>query len=465
MSDFSALSTAASALYAHQKRIGVIGDNIANINTPGYAAQRVELGSIGSGRYGIFSGKSMQHGVDVINITRRRDALLESAYRRSGSDSQGARAQADAISAIESQLGSLGEGSFSNQLNAFFNSFDDLANEPADVSARHVALQRADQVASSLRSQAELVNATRADGVDRVTALVGEVNRLTESIAALNVQIKTGTIGGTSPNSLIGQRSEQLQQLSKLVDIDVSDGLYGEVNVSLDGLTLVEDGRSTSVTADSVVDPVLGPLGFERIIVTAPNGRELSIGNGEIKGHLTNVNTTIPGVLSDLNDFANQFVASVNAVHTTGFGQDGVTGRSLFTQTSPTAASVVLNTDLVDHPERLGAAATATGAFDGTVAGQMAVLGSSPTGPAAAYEGFVAKLGSLTSRLEFNAQLSEDAASHAESQLSSVVGVNLDEELTDLMASQRAYEAAARMVTAVDEMLRTLISNTGLVGR
>ncbi len=465
MSNFSALSTASSALFAHQKRIGVIGDNIANIDTPGYAKQRVELGAIGTGTSGVFSGKSLQQGVDVIAITQRRAALLESTFRDSGGDAANAIAQAESLKSIEAQLGPLREGSFSDQLNQFFNSFDDLANEPDDPATRQVTLQRAEQVAGSIRSQADLFNTARGDEIDRVNALIGEVNRLVDSIADLNIQIKAGSIGGATPNSLMGRRGEQMAELAKLVDISVSEGFNNEVTVSLDGQMLVSEGRASHLSVASVADPALAPLNMERITITAPSGREVAIDSGALAGHLQSTNVTIPGLTADLNAFAAQFVADVNALHATGFGQDGIDGRDLFTETGGLAESVTLNIDMVGHPERLAAAATATGALDGSIAAQMALLGSAANGPAKAYDAFIVKLGSETNRLDFSAQIATESANHARSSLDSAIGVNLDEELTDLMSAQRAYEAAARMVTAIDEMLRTLISSTGLVGR
>ncbi len=465
MSDFSALSTAASALFAHQKRIGVIGDNIANIDTPGYAKQRVELGAIGTGTSGVFSGKALQRGVDVTGITRRRDALLESTYRNSGGDAAKAIAQSESLKSIEAQLGPLREGSFSDQLNDFFNSFDDLANEPDDPATRMVTLQRAEQIAGSLRSQADTFTTARADEIDRVGALVDEVNRLVDSIADLNLQVKAGSVGGQTPNSLMGQRSEQMAQLAKLVDISVNEGENNSVTVSLDGQLLVSEGAASHLRVASTVDPALTPLNMERVTVLATSGRELSVTSGSLSGHLASANETVPELLADLNAFASQFVTDVNALHATGFGQDGVDGRDLFTQTGGLAESVTVNVDMVDHPERLAAAGTATARFDGSIAAQMALLGSSADGPAKAYDAFVVKLGAQANRLDFAAQIATESANHARSSLDSAIGVNLDEELTDLMSAQRAYEAAARMVTAIDEMLRTLISSTGLVGR
>ncbi|MEZ5230920.1 MAG: hypothetical protein R2710_30865 [Acidimicrobiales bacterium] len=166
-----------------------------------------------------------------------------STFRNSGGDAAKAIAESESLKSIEAQLGPLREGSFSDQLNQFFNSFDDLANEPDDPATRQVTLQRAEQVAGSIRSQADIFNTARADVIDRVNAIVGEVNRLVDSIADLNLQVKAGSIGGATPNSLLGQRSEQLAQLAKLVDITVTDGQNNEVNVSLDGQLLVSEAR------------------------------------------------------------------------------------------------------------------------------------------------------------------------------------------------------------------------------
>lgn len=465
MSYFSGLGTAASALHAHQTRIAVIGDNIANIDTPGYAAQRVELGALGSGNWGVFSGRALQHGVDVIGITRRRDELLENASRGAGSDAAMANAQAQSLQSIETQLGPLREGSFSDQLNQFFNSFDDLGNEPNDPAARQVTLQRAEQIAGSLRSQSDLFNTARADEIGRVTDTVDQINRLVDSIADLNLQVKAGSNNGQTPNSLMARRSDQVAKLAELADIEVVEDLTNELTINLDGIMLVSGGRPTHLSVDSTVDPALAPLGMERITVNAPNGRELAITTGALGGHLATANVTVPGLVADLNAFATQFVADVNAIHATGFGQDGVDGRDLFTLTSGIAGDIEVSADVAGRPDLLGASSTAAGTFNGDIAAQMAALGNSDTGPTKIYDAFVAKLGAATERATFSAEIATQAASHAQAGLDKAIGVSLDEELTELMSAQRAYEASARMVTAIDEMLRTLINSTGLVGR
>ncbi|MEZ5227420.1 MAG: hypothetical protein R2710_12305 [Acidimicrobiales bacterium] len=203
MSDFSALSTAASALYAIRS---------ASVSSATTSPTSIRPATPGSGW---ISARSVRvrpasSAARHCNMASTSSASLvaatrcSSTFRNSGGDAAKAIAESESLKSIEAQLGPLREGSFSDQLNQFFNSFDDLANEPDDPATRQVTLQRAEQVAGSIRSQADIFNTARADVIDRVNAIVGEVNRLVDSIADLNLQVKAGSIGGSDAELAAG---------------------------------------------------------------------------------------------------------------------------------------------------------------------------------------------------------------------------------------------------------------------
>jgi flagellar hook-associated protein 1 FlgK len=165
---------------------------------------------------------------------------------------------------------------------------------------------------------------------------------------------------------------------------------------------------------------------------------------------------------------AAQLVAAVNVLHSAGADTSGTTGRIFFDPASTTAASITLSSDAANgvsgHPERLAAAAATGGVFDGSNASSIGVLADAAGGVDTTYEGFLAELGVTTKSARSKADAQTLVLSSAQSDLNTISQVNMDDELADLTAAQRAYQASARVVTAIDEMLQDLISHFGRVG-
>jgi len=149
----------------------------------------------------------------------------------------------------------------------------------------------------------------------------------------------------------------------------------------------------------------------------------------------------------------------------------GVTGRNFFDPAGVTASTIQLSTDVAGLPANIAAGApvpplnTAPGPLDGDIARQMARLADSATGADSAYRSMVGSLAVEARSAEQSTRVQADITDAAMNEDASVSSVSLDEEMSNLVTAQRAYEASARVLTAVDDMLGTLIERTGLVGR
>ncbi len=463
MSDFAALNTATTGLHAHQKRIEVIGENIANMETEGYHRQTTILSPIETYRAGLFSGTERQHGGVTAEVTRRWDQLLDTNAKRERGRSASLEVQAADLAAVEAELGTLGEG-LATQLQDLWNSFDDVANNPDDLAVRNVVLGKAEAVAAGLRRQGATLDDRRAMTIDRLHGLVHRVNELSAQIAELDETIVAGTATGTAPNGAIDERDRLASELIGLTGAEITYDELSQVRISIDGYNLVGDGRPGVLSVDDVSDPALTPLGYERAVLRAPSGRELSLRAGRVHGTLHVANVLLPEQVVALDNVAASTVSIVNGLHQPGAGLDGVTGRNLFDPTVTRAVDMAVSADVVGQPERI-AASDGSGVLDNTVARAIADLGTDPNSPSAIHASFVAELGGLVNTFNSRADIARLASDHAEDARQSAVGVNLDEELADLVSAQRAYEASARMITAVDELLDTLINRTGIVGR
>lgn len=464
MSDFSGLTSAISGLNAHRKRIDVISQNIANVETPGYRRQVTELNPMGSGRSGIFTGPAGSQGGVEASVSRRWDQILDTNAKNERSRSSSLEVQADALTDLEANIGSFSSGGLAGRLQELFNGFDDLANNPKDLAVRNVVLGNADAVASAINLEADIIDHAHQSAIDRVTVHVDQLNSLAEGIAQLDTDITAGVASGDNPNGLIDARDRMTTELAGLSNISISYETDGQVRIGLNGHNLVSDGQFRPIQLVTSADPALTPLGYQRYEVHGDNGRALDLRGGAIHGTLVTANELIPEQRRALDTVANDLAASVNALHAAGTGLDGSTGNNLFDPTSTTAKTFAVSADVIGEPLKL-AASDGTGALNNSVASAIADLGTDPTGPAAEHAEMLAGLGNRVRLLTNSAETAALASGRADEALQSEVGVSLDEELADLVAAQRAYEASARMISTIDGMLDTLINRTGLVGR
>ncbi len=463
MSNFSALNAAVTGLHAHRQRIDVIGENIANINTPGYHRQLTDLTPVRNGRAGLFSGPGGEHGGVDASVRRRWDSLLESNVNRQQSRASSLGAQAAAMENLEGELGALG-GGLAAKLQELWDGFDDLANNPDDPAVRNVVLGNASAVAAALNRDGTAIDDARRNAAANAEILVGRINELASSIAELDTAVLTGSAGGSVPSGVLDQRDRLITELSSLVNIDVVYQENGQAHLSIDGHNLVSNGQSKDLQLTTSPDAALGTLGYDRISLATPAGRALNPTGGMLHGALQLANDVIPEQRAALDEVAASIVTTVNALHQAGTGLDGSTGNSLFDPAGVTATSFALSADVAGQPDRL-AASDGSGALDNSVALAIAALGTDPTGPSSVQADFIANLGNRVKTLSDRSETASLGAQYAQNANQSQVGVNLDEELADLVIAQRAYEASSRMISAVDEMLDVLINRTGLVGR
>jgi flagellar hook-associated protein 1 FlgK len=431
---------------------------------------RAELAAAaGTGVSGVFAGSEPRFGVDVTAITRLRDEVLDQQARNASGRSGLLTEHARATSLIEQRLGGLEDASLSAQLEALWNAFADLANNPGSTGPRHVVLQQAQQVALTMNQLARGSLDQRAGEVATVRSLVGEVNDLARSIGRLQAPIGAAHAAGTPSNELADQQDRMLDRLSELIGVQITRLADGRVNLHVDGHMLVSDGIVSELAVIEEADPALAGHGLNRVVVAAAgSGRDLAVGMGRVGGLLGVVNQVIPDHLSELDAVAAAVVGTTNAIHTTGQDLDGNTGLRLFEPTPAAAAkalTVAVSGDVAGNPRRLAAAAVGAGPLDDTVARQLAALGDAQDNPALAFERLVGTVAAKVASLRVQASAAESTTTRALGAREAVSGVNLDEELTNLIESQRAYEAAARLITTIDEMLDVLINRTGLVGR
>jgi flagellar hook-associated protein 1 FlgK len=290
------------------------------------------------------------------------------------------------------------------------------------------------------------------------------VNGIITEVAELDRAIVSALAAGDTASGLLDQRDTLTTELAGLVDVRVTYELDGQSRVTLDGHSLVADGQASLLQMTTVPDAGLAALGYDRPALATLGGRVISLDGGSIHGHLQVANELVPEQRRGLDAVATSIATTVNALHAAGAGLDGSTGNNLFDPAGLTASSFAVSADVLGQPSKI-AASNGSGVLDNSVALALASLGTAENGPAAAHADFITSLGTRVQTLMSRSQAAELTAARAVANERADTGVSLDEELADLVSAQRAYEASARMITTIDQMLDTLINRTGLVGR
>ncbi len=472
MSTFSGLNTASTALWAAQRGLDVTGQNIANVNTAGYSRQRVDLAAMGGTAVPAVHSVSsaVDGGVDAQKVRRVRDALLEARAQLETSTTSRLAAESAALSEVEGAFREPGDNGIQHMLSEVWAAFSELSDSPKTEAARSSVLERLDVLADGIRATRASLDQQWDQTRDGVQALVADVNTAAASVAELNGAIRQATLSGLPVNELSDRRDALVMQLSKSIGATGVPRADGVVDVTVGGTSLVAGSTSTGVRLAGS-DNADGVTADPPRLVTAPGGTTLRTG-GTAAGQLTALTQTVPAARRDLDGFARSVATTFNTAHTAGHDLTGAPGQPLFDDgaggTAVTAATLTLRPLT---PAQVAAARTAPAgaggapSSDGDNADAVSQLSLATDGLDATYRRMVVALGVQTSVAASKAEVQSVVAAQVDAARESVSGVNLDEEMTNMLSFQHAYSAAARMVSAIDEALDTLINRTGLVGR
>lgn len=453
----SGLYTALSGINAHRQLLDVTSHNVANQATVGYHRQVVDLRAGSAGSTGIFSGaKYVPGGVDAIGVRRVIDTLAEHRLVREVALNAGASTLATNLERLEMGFTEPSESGLAAQLDDFWGGWSDLATLPGDTAIRSQLLERAQSVISTLhRANADL-DAVTAGAEQEIYALAHDVNELTSRIAQLNHAIASSP---TAPNDLLDQRDLLVRDLSALTGAVSRETDSGALDITIGGRSIVYGSSAHRVSG------LGGALTWEAdgATVQAPDSKAAAL-----RSMITDV---VPRYRNQLDAVANALVAGVNAVHTTGYDTTSTTGRNFFDPAGVTAATIGLSADVAGLPGNIAAGApvlpgpTAPGPLDGELARRIAAIADQATGPDSAYRSLVANLGVEVRAARQRSEVQGQVTAAAATVVASTSSVSIDEEMVTMVAAQRGYEANARVLTTVDEMLETLINRTGVVGR
>ena len=442
MSTWAGISTALSSLRTQRVAIDVAGQNIANVNTPGYVRQRVDMTA------GI--------GVNVSAISRLHNGILGDRSRTESAQLQNLSIASNVVNDVEGVFPEPTTYGFQEKLDALWSSFSNVARDPNNAAARVQVLSQANAAADWLNNAATELEDITANYSSGLANLVTTVNGYAKELSELNVAVSQSVENTQAANALLDRRGYVADQLAQLVGGSYHTNDLNQLSVTLGGGTLA--GPSTYATLQ------VASAGGVTSLQWAGDSTTATVTSGAANGYLTAVNTTVDSWITTLDSVASALTTTVNAVQTTGFDQDGNAGANLFSGTTAATISVAL-TDGADIAASAIAPSGGVASLDGSKADAMAALGTAANGPDELYQELVVSLGFAIQAADQAAATQESLASSITSQIDTESGVSIDEEMANLIAYQRAYEAAARVLTAIDAVLETLINRTGVVGR
>ena len=458
---FSSFNTALSALRYNRVAMDTASQNIANVGTDGYTRRRVDAVTAGTPtRPAMWSrDQGTGGGVRITGVTRLADYLLDLRRRTEHGKQSYLDTRQVVVDRLETGIGEPGDDGLAAVLAQFRASWGDLANTPESDAARNQVISRGRDVVDALRRQASAFQSEAADQRIRGNVLVDAINTVASDLAATNKAIQVANLTNDDAGNLLDQRDLLALRLTELTGGRAEANGTGGLDVTVGGVALVTGGIAGTLQVTSGItatgDADGNPITFQ---ITHPvNGSAAAAGlTGELGAVVDLLDTTIPAYLAGLGSVARTLADGVNALHQAGYDATGAAGIAFFTY-DPADPAGTLAVNLTQNSQV--AASTLPG---GVVQGANADALADFSGADPAYQQLVNGFGTTVAsgrRVAASQQMLTDQVDGAREQQA---GVNLDEEMLSLVQYQRAYEAAARVMTVVDSMLDTLINRTAI---
>lgn len=455
MSSFAAIELLRRALWAHQRAMDISGHNVANANTPGFSRQEVTLSSLppaaSSSRFR--TTLLVGGGVQVSGVRQARDEFLERQLRGARQAHAEAQARLDYLAQVEAFLPEPSDSGLGALLARFWNAWQELSLNPESGAARTALVQQASMLADALRQTRNRVEELRQHMDAVAVGHVRELGALASEVASLNVEIARLEVSGQRALDLRDHREQLLARLHQLADTSSVETETGEVLVFLQGRELV--GPAGRTTGLQILAP---PPGGVHSFVW-PDGAPLQVRRGELAAVLEARDTDAPALAAQLDGLAVNLRDAVNALHGAGYDLSGSPGGVFFVGSG--AADLGVNPALLADPSRVAASSAPGEPGNGIQALRIAQLRGLATVDGA-YHALVAEVGVRAREARRQVELRGLLVDQLQLRREATSGVSIDEEMANMLRSQHAYDAAARMVRTVDEMIRTLLD---LVGR
>lgn len=472
-STFFGLEIGRLGLQAHQKQLEITGHNMANASTPGYSRQRGEMTTTQPFTYPAFNrvqtAGQMGTGVEVTAVMRVRDELIDEQIWAETSIAGYWESRKTILDEMELIVNEPSDSNIRTAVKKFWEAIEGVANNPTSEPARSSLRQETITMTEFIRQDYQRMKSLRFVANERIKEQVSHINTIAEKIALLNDQIAKVTVMNDYANDLMDKRDSLIEELSGIIKISKTTDKFNRVNITINGIALVQD-----ITANKIVlEPNHSDEGMVRLKWDKLD-KEVTVLGGSLKGLLEMRDQDLPEFLNHLDNFAKTLITEVNKLHREGYGLDESHGIDFFKGTG--AADIDLSDAIKDVENGVNRIAASSELVDtknelpGNNEIMLAIsklfgkrLLSNSNATMGEYIGaIVADLGEKTSAAKVKFEGQTRLIANLDERRESVCGVNLDEEMTNMVRFQHGYNAAARIISTMDQMLDVIVNKLKL---
>jgi flagellar hook-associated protein 1 FlgK len=447
----SIFEIAKSGLFTARQATRMTANNIANADTPGYTRRRPVL----SAEVMRKNGYNVGRGVSVKQVQQLRNALTDRQIMKKNDILGGMKEQNRVYKQLESVLTPDSDSSLDTQLSNLFNAFSELSNNPQDLNQRSVLLSKAKTLTGTFHNLADDIETTASETKKAAQSRVDKVNSLLKNLDRLNSNITRSHANGKPDLTGQDQQIKQLKDLSKLVKINTAYNDNGTVEVRIGGITVLGGDGASAITAETAPGKHVFRLRLD-------NGKLIKPDGGKLAADRDMIENVIPDLQKHLDELAKTLVNKVNDVHKTGYGLNDNVHRAFFNDANTSAQNISINNDLLQNPGDIAASSEPGEAGNNDVAAKLSNLQNEKsinnqtlTDNAVS---LMSKPGNRIYELESQIDMQNSSRQLLINQQQSRSGVNIDEELTNLIKYQNAFQASARVVETGRQMSQTLLS-------
>ena len=448
---FGIFEVGRNSLVAMQAAIHTVGHNVANAGTTGFHRQRVNLSPT---LPELTAFGALGTGVRIDQVQRVEDRFLEMAVQRELPILARYGARANALAQSQLAFGEPSDHGLTSILEEFYTAWDDLASSPEDQGARESVVRLGVTLADSINNSRARLFDQQASLTAEVSQSLDEANRVIRELEQLNRNILVATRGEHVPADLEDRRDVLVETLSDLVGASASVEADGTATVRIAGRVIVQLETSQEIGLD------------QETMVPRIEGSTFRPGeiHGRIGGLLDTRDGDLAVTIQRLDEFALNLAEEVNSVHTQGLTAHGTPALPFFVLegldrdgVTGAARGLRVATELRNDPSLVAAGATGAPG-DNSIALDIAALRHDRFGAAARLRSLVVDLGARAREAEDLALGQQIIVNGFLAQRESISGVSLDEEAANLMRFQRSFQAAAQIMTVVDEMAQSVLA-------
>ncbi len=444
------IDIAQSGLSAYQSALDVTANNIANASNTDYTRQRADLTAMPSTQDATFS---WGNGVKLADIQRIRDTLTDQQIRSNNSKYSDNNQQNVFLNNIQNLFSEPSDLGLSNLTTAFFNSWQQLSVTPNSVSLRNNVIQAAQTLSTKIQNINDGIDQVKSNIVGQLKDNVNTLNSDIKQIQTLNQQIFSAQVSGQQANDLMDTRDKLLNDISNLANVNVTYDNSGSAVISIGGILVADRSTATQFAVSNT------PNGLT--VTTADGASTPNLTGGQLHALTDVYNNKIASYQTQLNDYVNRLMTSVNSAHSAGYTNTTPpqTGGNFFDNYTNGVLSI--NNQILQDPNKIAVSSDGTSG-NGDVAVTIASLvnqkDSNGTTLIDNYTSLVTQVGSDAQNTQNNAQAYQQLLNQLQKQQSSFSGVSVDEEMSNVLQYQRAYEASAKILTIADQMMQTLLN-------